>query len=244
MPAARATPKASLCEDLVERIKGMMRDGRFGPGAQLPPERDLARELGVSRASVREALRTLSIMGVLETRHGSGTQVSDTSVNVLRTSFQFMLLLDRPSMEDLYETRELLEVHLAGRAAERRTDADLAEIDAAMRGLVEARGAGAGPDRAAWVSANVRFHEAVARAAHCPVLERFMSCIHDGIAATVEATAPGERDWRENLAVHAGVADAIRRRNPADARRAMTVHMGRALLNLEAAGSLAPLETL
>lgn len=236
--------KPSLCEDLVDRIMGMVRDGRFGAGAALPPERDLARELQVSRASVREALRTLSIMGVLETRHGSGSHVADSSVNVLRTSFQCMLILDRPTMEDLYETRELLEVHLAGRAAERRTEADLVAIEAAYRDLLAARGSGGAPDSVLWVEANARFHEAIARAGHCPVLERFMSCIHDGIRATIQASAPGERDWRESLAVHAQVLDAIRRRNPADARRAMTVHMGRALLNLDAVDHLAPLESL
>jgi GntR family transcriptional repressor for pyruvate dehydrogenase complex len=239
-----AVPKISLCEELVERIKDMVRQGRYGPGAQLPAERDLARELEVSRASVREALRTLSIMGVLETRHGSGSHVCDSSVNVLRTSFQFMLLLDRPTIEDLYETRELLEVHLAGRAAERRTDADLAEIDAAQAALLAARPDGGHWDTERWIDANARFHQAVAHAAHSPVLERFMSCIHDGIRATIQASTPGERDWRENLAVHAQVTEAIRRRNPADARRAMTVHMGRALLNLDQVVHLGPMESL
>ncbi len=238
------SPKPSLCEELVERIKEMVRQGRYGPGAQLPPERDLARELEVSRASVREALRTLSIMGVLETRHGSGSHVCDSSVNVLRASFQFMLLLDRPTVEDLYETRELLEVHLAGRAAERRSDEDLAAIDAAQRDLVAARPEGGRLDVERWTEANARFHEAVAHAAHAPVLERFMSCIHDGIRATIKASTPGERDWRENLAVHAQVAEAIRRRNPADARRAMTVHMGRALLNLDQVDIPGPMQSL
>jgi GntR family transcriptional repressor for pyruvate dehydrogenase complex len=222
--------KPSLCEDLVERIKQMVKEGRFGPGSPLPAERDLARELGVSRASVREALRTLSIMGFLETRHGSGTHVSLSSVNVLRSSFQFMLLLDKPSVADLYETRELLEVHLAGRAAERRSDEDLARIELALADLAASR-----LDRPRAVEANARFHEAVAIAAHCPVLERFMSCIHDGIRACITAATPGESDWRGSLAIHVQVCDAIRRRNPADARSAMTLHMGRAILNLNLA---------
>jgi GntR family transcriptional repressor for pyruvate dehydrogenase complex len=223
-----ATPsKPSLCEDIVERIKGMIRDGRYGPGAQLPAERDLARELGVSRASVREALRTLSIMGMLETRHGSGTHVSLSSVNVLRTSFQFMLILDKPSIADLYETRELLEVHLAGRAAERRSEEDMQKIEQALADMSRSTG-----DLQAWTEANVRFHEGIATAAHSPVLDRFISCIHDGIKACIEAANGGVTDWKESLAVHIQVTEAIRRRNPADARRAMTVHMGRAMIDV------------
>jgi len=222
--------KPSLCEELVERIKGMIRDGRFGPGAALPAERDLARELSVSRASVREALRTLSIMGILETRHGSGTHVSMTSVNVLRTSFQFMLILDRPSITDLYETRELLEVHLAGRAAERRSDEDLSRIDAALTDM-----AASSDDLRAWTDANVRFHEGIAAAAHSPVLDRFISCIHDGIKACIEVANEGVTDWMESLAIHGQICEAIRRRNPADARRAMTVHMGRAAIDVSMA---------
>jgi len=228
LPVKRTKP--SLCEELVERIKGMIRDGRFGPGAALPSERDLARELLVSRASVREALRTLSIMGMLETRHGSGTHVSMTSVNVLRTSFQFMLILDRPSITDLYETRELLEVHLAGRAAERRSDEDLQRIESALAGMTAAN-----DDLVAWTEANVRFHEAVAAAAHSPVLDRFISCIHDGIRACIEVANEGVTDWMESLAIHAQICEAIRRRNPADARRAMTVHMGRAAIDVSIA---------
>src|SRR5690242_10298799 len=71
-----APAKSSVCEDVIERIKELIREGRFGPGLKIPSERELAEQLQVSRASIREALRTLAIMGVLETRHGSGTQVS------------------------------------------------------------------------------------------------------------------------------------------------------------------------
>src|SRR5579862_3454018 len=122
----------SVCEDIIEQIKELVRSDHYGLGSKLPSERELAEQLGVSRPSVREALRTLAIMGVLETRHGSGTQVSESSQNILRAPFEFLMILDQPTLFELYETRALIEVFLAGRAAEQWTSADLEAIENAL----------------------------------------------------------------------------------------------------------------
>ncbi len=214
---------------MVNRLKDLVRERHLAPGDRLPAERELARELGVSRPTLREALRTLSLLGVLETRRGSGTSVSDTGANVLKAPFEFLLLLERPALYDLYEVRELLEVHLAGRAAERRTEADLAALDAALAAM---RAALASGDTAAVTAPNVAFHEAVAAAAHLPLLERIQNSLRDGVYACIEATRPAVRDWEASYNVHARIVDAIRRGSATDARRAMTVHMAMALEEL------------
>jgi GntR family transcriptional repressor for pyruvate dehydrogenase complex len=220
--------KASVCEDIIERIKAMVRESRYRPGAKIPSERELAEQLGVSRPSVREALRTLAFLGVLETRHGSGTQIADSSANLLRASFEFVMLFEEPTVFELYETRELIEVYLAGRAAENRTPDDLAEIESALQGMRETV---ASPQ---WMTdSNVRFHGAVAAAAHNPVLGRFMRCLQDGIRACIEATYPGVRNWEHTYGIHEQIYEAIRRQNPADARRAMTIHMAMAVDELQ-----------
>ncbi|MBA2481124.1 MAG: FadR family transcriptional regulator [Planctomycetes bacterium] len=220
-PASRRAGAANLCDDVIGRITRLISSGAYPPGSSLPSERDLSVQLGVSRPSLREALRTLSVIGALETRHGSGTQVAASSADILKSSFAFLLLIDKPTIVDIYETRELIEVHLVGRAAERRTDAELAAIAAGLDGM---RGLPLGDPRS--VEANLRFHAAIASAAHNLVLERMMSCLHDGIRATMEASAPGVLDAEHALQVHEQIFEAIARQNPADARRAMTLHMG------------------
>jgi len=104
--------KASVVTGVLGRLKPILT-----AGTRLPSERELSRKLRVSRPSLREALRTLELMGVVDTRHGSGTQVAESGTDVLKTPLEFLFMLDRPSIEDLVETRSLLEVHLAGRAA-------------------------------------------------------------------------------------------------------------------------------
>jgi GntR family transcriptional repressor for pyruvate dehydrogenase complex len=216
--------RRSVSEDITEAILQMVRSGELQPGTRLASERDLALLHGVSRPSVRHAIAALTRMGVLETRQGAGTVVAASSENVLKAPLEMLLLMDRPPLEELYEVRELVEVHLAGRAAEHRTPADLDAIRSALAAMQIAI---ATPGEQ--IDANVAFHEAVARAAHLPLLERFVVSLHDSIRAAVEATQPGVRDPLASYAIHARIGDAIERGSTTDARRAMTVHMAMAL---------------
>lgn len=222
--------RRSVSESVIDAVKQLVRSGEFPHGARLPSERDLAQRLGVSRPTVRNAIGALVQMGVLEARQGAGTVVAASSENVLKAPFEMLMLLDRPTLEELYEVRELVEVHLAARAAERRTDADL---DAIRRALEAMRATVEDPERQ--TDPNVAFHEAVARAAHLPLLERFIASLHDSIRAGVEATRPGVRDWIVSYEIHERIYDAIRRGSATDARRAMTVHMAMAVEELERA---------
>ena len=133
--------------------------------------------------------------------------------------------------------RELVEVHLAIRAAEHRTDDDLTAIKSAldqMRGTVDT------PE--AQIDPNVAFHQAVARAGHLPLLEQFVVSLHDSMRAAIAATHPGVRDRLDSYAIHARIYDAIRRRNAGDARRAMIVHMAMAMDELMRAPQNTPEE--
>jgi len=122
--------KASVVTGVLGRLKPILH-----AGTRLPSERELSRKLRVSRPSLREALRTLELMGVVDTRHGSGTHVAESGTDVLKAPLEFLFMLDRPSIEDLVETRSLLEVYLAGRAAERRTEKDLAALESALKDM-------------------------------------------------------------------------------------------------------------
>jgi len=205
--------KVTVVDDIIGQIKGLIREGG---GRRLPSERALAVQLGVSRPSVREALRTLELMGVVDTRHGSGSQVAASGLNVLRAPFEFLLALDQPTIAHLHETRTLLEIHLAGRAAEMRTDADLAAMEAAVRDMREKPGV-TEPDH--------RFHQAVAVAAHNPILLRIMTSLSRSIYDMMDKGWPGVHDPKSGYKIHEPILRAIRRRQGRQAGRAMTHHM-------------------
>ena len=226
--ALRPVRKTTVVDGILERIQALLRES---PGAVLPGERDLARRLGVSRPSVREALRTLERLGVLDVRHGSGTRAASSGADVLRTPLAFLLALDRPSIEELHETRTLLEVHLAGRAAERRTDDDLRAIAAALEAMrTRLR------DPKAVTDPDVRFHCAIATASHNRLLERIMNGLQENIRELIDAAWPGNRSMKMSWNHHRAIYEAIRRGDPGGARRAMTVHMDLTTAELRSVG--------
>jgi GntR family transcriptional repressor for pyruvate dehydrogenase complex len=225
--------RVSVVEHIVGQMKQLVRKKRFGPGSRLPNERELARTLGVSRPSLREALRTLSLMGILEARPGAGTRFARSNLDILKIPFEFFVMLEQPSLAQLHEARGLMEVFLAGRAAERRTPQDVAAIKTILEALKKAV---THPED--WAPANLAFHLAIARAAQNLVLERMMSSLHDGIRLCIEA---GRRAVRDDLAaayrLHEAIGKAIQRGDPAAARATMLRHMEYSCKNLEQAAA-------
>lgn len=112
-------------------LRALIADGTLRPGDRLPSEGELCEQLGVSRGSLREAIRMLAALGVLETRHGSGSYVSDLNAGDLISSLSLTVgLLPLESILELYELRRALEAHAASLAAARIDDAALAQLDA------------------------------------------------------------------------------------------------------------------
>lgn len=220
-PLRRRRPRRvrPVANDVLDRLKRLIGDGHYGPGTTLPAERELAATLGVSRPSLREALRMLAALGAIETRHGSGTRVSATSAGVLRASFEFLLLLDRPTIDDLLDARGLIEGHLAARAAALRDDDDLAALTAAAADM-----RASAIDSRAGVDANRRFHQTIAAAARSTVLERFMACLDDGIRACIESGASAA-DPASSRAAHDAILAAITAGDADAARAAVAAHM-------------------
>jgi GntR family transcriptional repressor for pyruvate dehydrogenase complex len=216
----RPVRKTTVVDDIIGQIKGLIRGQRGEGDRRLPSERALATQLGVSRPSVREALRTLELMGVVDTKHGSGTALAGSGSNVLETPFEFLLALDQPSVAELHESRILLEVHLAGRAAERRTDRDLGAMEEALR---EMRVHLTSPREV--TDPDVRFHQAVAAAAHNRVLERIMNSLRPSLTQLMNVAWPGQPDMKSSWAIHEKIYRAIRARKPRLARSAMERHM-------------------
>jgi len=218
-PAFRRVRKTTAVDSVLEQIKDYVRDNRSAAGSRLPSERELARTLGVSRPTLREALRTLALIGVVSTRHGSGTELAASGSNVLRTPLQFLLMLDQPSVTDLHETRELIDVFLAGRAAQRRTPEDLRAMQAPLHDLKAAM-----DRREGYTEPDFRFHKSLWAAAHHPILERVMSGLQENIVELMDVVRPDVHDFTSSYEIHEKIYDAIRRRNARRARREMAVH--------------------
>src|SRR5687767_3575307 len=127
--ALRPMVKSRLYEQVLERLRAHVSEAGLKAGDKLPPERDLAASLGVSRASVKQAIVVLEVQGLVEARHGGGTYLVRDTLDVEPVE---QLVERRKRLPDVLEAREALETKLAELAAERRTDAELETIRAAL----------------------------------------------------------------------------------------------------------------
>src|ERR1700682_809656 len=123
--------RLSLSDEIVEQIIDLISRGILRPGGRMPSEKQLCQQFGVGRTSVREALRSLSVMGILESHAGDGTFVSLNRNRYIERAFQWGLLLDRKVAEDLVQTRLILESNTAYVAARKATPNDLEELERA-----------------------------------------------------------------------------------------------------------------
>jgi len=191
----------SQTDVVIQRIKAMITSGELAAGARLPVEKDLATELAVSRGSLREGVRALAIMGVLETRQGDGTYVTSLDPDVLLAAMGFMVDLQSPrNAVHLQSVRRVLETEAAGRAALLITDD---QLQAAADAL--ARSAAAGEqDFDEAMDADIEFHRLVAEAAANPVLAALIAALSSRTMRTRTYQA---------LTRGAGLADAHRSHN-------------------------------
>lgn len=206
-----------LYEQLVEQILGHIESAKLRPGDLLPAERDLAERLGVSRATLAQALVALEVLGVIDVQHGTGAVLRHRPgvASVIKG-----LREHQSRLPDIVEARSTLEVKLAALAAERRTDQDLAAIRMALDAMQAEIDDG---DRGA--RGDELFHQAVTAAAHSPVLEQLMAFIGEMVLETrLESLAqPGRPE--QSLASHRGIATAIRAQDATAASEAMQRHI-------------------
>ncbi|ABK76076.1 FadR/GntR family transcriptional regulator [Mycolicibacterium smegmatis] len=213
----RPVTRPRLYEVIVEQLCAYIYSNEMEPGDRLPAERDLAAKLGVSRASLSQALVALEVQGVLSVRHGDGAilirrPTEEGSIRALREH------ADR--IPDIIEAREALEVKLAELAAARRTDAEMAAIDAAIATMEKEVEAG---ERG--VMGDEMFHEAITSAAHSSLLAKLMHEIAGLIRETRIESLSQENRPRASLEGHRRIADAIRKQDSQAAAQAMAEHI-------------------
>jgi GntR family transcriptional repressor for pyruvate dehydrogenase complex len=209
-----------IYEEIVRQVKGMIAEGRLKSGDQLPPERDLAQKFVVSRTSVREALRALESLGLVEIRPGEGTFVREISVDALVEPLALVMLTQREAIGELFEARRLLEPAIAALAARRATPDEVQEMERILD--EQAREIAAG--RTGLVQ-DGQFHAAIAAAAHNRAITRLVHGIMDLLTQSREESlnTPG-RPTRSHQD-HRRVLGAIRERDETAAEHAMRDHL-------------------
>lgn len=148
--------RESVAEMVARRILDMVSARALRPGDQLPPERELAESLGVSRPSVREAIRGLAILGVVKSRQGGGAYITPLDAESLLGPLQFFLSLEDVNIRELYDARSLIESDVARRAAVNMSEAQLDALEAIMAAQGETLG-----DARAFRMSDFAFHEAI-----------------------------------------------------------------------------------
>ncbi|NML26803.1 FCD domain-containing protein [Zoogloea sp. G-4-1-14] len=218
-----------LSDTIARELERRILDGALKPGDRLQPERELAAELGVSRPSLREAIQKLVSKGLLQSRQGGGTYVTDRLDAGFTDHWQEMLRQHPDIQDDLLEFRGMLECEAAGLAARRATDADIQRIGEAFERLESlfAQGPSGSEEQ---VAADLAFHQAIAEAAHNVMFGHLTASlfrvIHDHIDRNLKHLRRQEDDWQELRGQHRAIWDALRKRDPEAARAAVLRHIG------------------
>jgi GntR family transcriptional repressor for pyruvate dehydrogenase complex len=223
----QARPAIARIADVVARdLEQRILEGSLKPGDKLPSERNLALELGVSRPTLREAIQKLVSKGLLETRHGGGTVVTDRLQASFSDPWKDMLQTHPLLQADMLEFRHMLEGEAALLAAERATDVDLERIDAAYAALEQAYD---GEDMTACIDTDVAFHQAIADASHNSMIGHLvgslMQVIHGHVSDNLVHLHALPKQWEQLRAQHRAIWLAVRARAPADAQRESRDHI-------------------
>jgi len=224
--ALNIAPTEPASNEIARAILDYIMSGQVGPGGKLPSERQLSESFGVGRSLIREALKSLGLLGLIEFRHGGGTYFRGTDSDLLPRVIEWGLLLGERHTTDLIEARQHLERITAGLAAERRSDAELKAIEVALAAMARAS------TTEEFVASDVAFHLAIAEASGNVALENMLKSISTLLRVWIHRVMDAETNFDISLHEHEPVFEAIRDGNAAAATVAMDEHMERASARL------------
>ncbi len=207
-----------IYEQIVDQIGLLVAEGQLKPGDRLPSERELVERFQVSRASIREAISALEMMGLIEVRSGEGTYIRQVNIDSVLAPLAWMLFIEKDADLELYEARKILEVQAAGLAAERAEEDELSDMFEAlevMRRDLQVQSLGEDADH--------HFHYAIARATHNKILMRLMNTISDTMRKTLitsrsrlyEDKSTPEKLYNEHYSLY----EAIKKHNVLEAQQ-------------------------
>jgi GntR family transcriptional repressor for pyruvate dehydrogenase complex len=225
--AMGAAPKSSfeavrrnrLYEEVARQIETMIHD-QMQPGDMLPPERELAERFAVSRSSIRDAIRRLESIGLVEPRQGSGTVVREVGGEHVASPLASVLRHKQTLVAELIEVRKILEPPLAARAATHASREEIADMEQILRRQAERTTRGE-----AGIEEDSEFHYAIALAADNGVILKVVDVLMDLLAETRARSLQAAGRPQKSLAAHRRILNAIKRHDPNAAAGAMREHL-------------------
>lgn len=220
----RRVNKVSISEEIAQQIMDLIASGDLKPGQRLPSERELCKDFGAGRSSLREALRCLSIVGVLNARVGEGTSVAADGGKFLGKIIEWRMITEKHDVENLLEVRIGLEGVAAANAALRANQKDLEHIEellSQMRTAID--------DHRQFAALDLAFHIALARASGNALLIDLISMIRSQLARGLHKVLLLPNALPLSLREHQAIFDAVKKSDAEAARQAMQDHLQRAL---------------
>jgi GntR family transcriptional repressor for pyruvate dehydrogenase complex len=226
--------KTRVAEEVADRIRALILDGTFAQGQPLPSERVLTEQFGVSRGSIRDALRMLETIGLIETLHGRGTFPRELTVDRLVAPLASMMTFQHELQDELLDVRRMFEPAVARAAAARATDQDFADlqriIDAQQRKLKKGQSA---------IAEDTEFHAVLARSTRNRVVVSLMATLNDLLVESRKLTLKQKGRPAKSVEGHEAVVAALRRRDAEGAAQAMSRHIDQ-IANLQSPSSEFP----
>ena len=212
--------KTRVAEEVANRIRTLILDDTFPQGQPLPSERVLTEQFGVSRGSIRDALRMLETIGLIETQHGRGTFPRELTVDRLVAPLASMMTFQHDLQDELLDVRRMFEPAVARVAAARATDEDFADLqrilDAQQRKLKKGQSA---------IVEDTAFHAALARSTRNRVVVSLMATLNDLLVESRKLTLKQKGRPAKSIEGHEAVVAAMRRRDAEAAAQAMYKHI-------------------
>lgn len=208
-----------LTTEIIRALTKYFFSGDLLGGSRIPSERQLAEQLGVSRAAVREAVQSLGLLGVLEIKHGQGTYLKSSGSDLLPRVIEWGLFLGERRVMDLLEARQEIETALAGHAARRRTDAEADEMRAHIASMEHLEAS------AEFVESDIVFHSLIAKSARNIALADVLSNITSLLQVWMTRSIQEARETTGSHNEHVRILEAIIAKDPRKAQAAMRAHL-------------------
>jgi len=215
----------SVYEKVVKRLKSSIAEGTLKPGDKLPAERVLAQMLGISRTSLREALKLLSAEGLIDIKHGKGVFIAEKETDDIIQKFSAKIFVENDTLKDFFEIRKVLETQAAKWAAERSNEKQIAHLENIITKTHSELTASKKFDFAILAEHDMKFHISLVKASGNAVLIRIMQNLIDLLnESRSHALAVPKRPYN-SIEEHLAIVQAIKMKNPESAGKAMLAHL-------------------
>jgi len=208
-----------VSDEIVNQVKTLISEGRLKPGDRLSPERDLVKEFGVSRPSLREALNTLVTMGFLEIK-GKRTFIKSVASESMQNPLSLIIKADTQKIFDLIEVRKAIETWGAFHAAQRAKEEDIKQLETIIEEMKKAFEEGR-----SWEKQDADFHLGIAQATHNTIQTHVMSTIYDLLRESVAKVFKDRAKVKKLLDHHYRIFNAIKNHSPDKARERTLEHL-------------------